>query len=369
MSKFLKMLAASTVVVIVAGPALAGPLGLGRAATLDEVSAWDIDIRPDGQGLPEGEGSVLVGEEIFAEKCAICHGDFAEGVDRWPVLAGGQGTLRDARPVKTIGSYWPYLSTVWDYVHRAMPFGEAQSLEPDETYAIVAYLMYSNDLVDEDFVLSKANFAEQHLPNEENFFLDDRGAEGGELETFRSGDVCMENCKSDVEITARAAIIDVTPEDAEARKARETQQEGKAESQEPDTGAGVPASDSASDSGTASEPEAQDEAALDPELLKAGKKVFRKCKACHQVGEGAKTRTGPVLNGVIGRHMAAEAGFKYSKTLTGMGDEGMVWDEANLAEFLKKPRAFVNKTKMSFAGLKKDEDIAAVTEYLRSFAH
>ena len=101
MSRFLNALAASAVVMTVAAPALAGPLGLGRAATPDEVAAWNIDVRPDGQGLPEGEGSVLDGEEIFAEKCAICHGDFGEGVDRWPVLAGGQGTLKNARPVKT----------------------------------------------------------------------------------------------------------------------------------------------------------------------------------------------------------------------------------------------------------------------------
>jgi cytochrome c len=116
---------------IVAVPAQADRLNLGREATPAEVAAWDIDVRPDGQGLPEGSGDVATGEEVFAERCAFCHGDFGEGVDRWPVLAGGQDTLTEERPVKTIGSYWPYLSTVYDYIYRAMPFGEAQSLTPD----------------------------------------------------------------------------------------------------------------------------------------------------------------------------------------------------------------------------------------------
>lgn len=211
MSKSLDMtrlVAAAALAAVLAAPAIAGPLGLGRAATPDEVAAWDIDIRPDGAGLPEGSGNAIDGEEIFAEQCAYCHGDFGEGVDRWPVLAGGQGTLTSARPVKTIGSYWPYLSTVWDYVHRAMPFGDAQSLEDDQVYAVVAYLMYLNDLVDEDFELSKANFQEIRLPNEANFFMDDRE----DTPVFKAREVCMTDCKPSVEITKRAAVLDVTPE-------------------------------------------------------------------------------------------------------------------------------------------------------------
>lgn len=204
----LGLAAAALVAVALSAPAMAEPLGLGRAATSDEVAAWDIDIRPDGAGLPEGSGNAIDGEEIFAERCAYCHGDFGEGVDRWPVLAGGQGTLTSARPVKTIGSYWPYLSTVWDYVHRAMPFGDSQSLEDDEVYAVVAYLLYLNDLVDEDFELSKANFQEVRLPNEANFFMDDRT----ETPIFKTREVCMENCKTEVKITKRAAVLDVTPE-------------------------------------------------------------------------------------------------------------------------------------------------------------
>ncbi|MCC0050952.1 MAG: cytochrome c, partial [Rhodobiaceae bacterium] len=159
--------------------------------------------------LPEGSGSVSQGEAIFSERCAVCHGDFAEGVDRWPVLAGGRDTLKSDRPVKTIGSYWPYLSTVFDYINRAMPFGDAQSLEPDEVYAITAFLLYMNDIVtDDQFVLSKENFTTIKMPNEANFIDDDRP----DTPTLAKGEPCMSNCKESVEITGRARILDVTPD-------------------------------------------------------------------------------------------------------------------------------------------------------------
>lgn len=210
MLKFLKSATALILVATLTGPAIAGEFGLGREATPDEVAAWDIDVRPDGQGLPEGSGTVAEGDEIFAERCAACHGDFGEGVDRWPVLAGGQGTLQDERPVKTIGSYWPYLSTVYDYVNRAMPFGESRSLTPDEVYAITAYLLYVNDVVDdEEFELSKANFTSVRLPNEDNFFFDPRP----DTPIFHNTEACMENCRAEVTITSRARILDVTPDE------------------------------------------------------------------------------------------------------------------------------------------------------------
>lgn len=211
MSKFLKIVPALVLTTGMIAPALAEQLNLGREATADEISAWDIDVRPDGLGLPVGSGSVTDGEEIFAEQCAGCHGDFGEGVDRWPVLAGGQGTLTDERPEKTIGSYWPYLSTVYDYIHRAMPFGYAQSLEPDQIYAIVAYLLYMNDVVtDDEFVLSNENFTSIEMPNVNGFTEDPRPdtkvlAEGEEP--------CMSDCKGEVEITGVARILDVTPDD------------------------------------------------------------------------------------------------------------------------------------------------------------
>ena len=329
MSKFLNLAAA---LALSAAPVAAETLGLGRAATPEEIAAWDIDIRPDGQGLPEGAGDVETGEAVFIEKCAVCHGDFGEGVDRWPVIAGGEGTLASDDPVKTVGSYWPYLSTAWDYVHRAMPFGDAQSLTDDEVYAIVAYILYSNDIVDDDFVLSRENFAEVEMPNADGFFPDDRA----ESPLWGVRDVCMTACKDRVEITARARIIDVTPETVAD------------ESPEATAVAAAPVQ------------------AIDAELAEKGAKVFKKCKACHQVGEGAKNRVGPILNDIVGGGIGAVDGFKYSKTFKALAESGAEWDDAALHGFLEKPKKWAKGTKMSFSGLKKETDRAAVIEYLKA---
>jgi len=333
-------------------------MGLGREALAEEVAAWDLDVAPDGTGLPVGSGSVAEGEEVFIAQCAVCHGDFAEGVGNWPKLAGGDGTLADEDPLKTVGSYWPYLSTAWDYIHRSMPFGAAQTLSADDTYAMVAYILYSNFIVEDDFVLSNENFLEVEMPNSDGFIVDDRA----ETEYPRfSEPACMENCKDSVEITMRAAVLDVTPEE-----------EGEAEAEEimEDANAGS-AADEEIEQMAAAETEAEpaaETAALDMALVEDGENVFRQCKACHQVGEGAQNRVGPQLNGVMGREMAAVDGFRYSKTLEQMGADGMVWNEETMAEFMADPRGYIKGTKMSFAGLRKDEDIAAVTEYLKSFS-
>jgi cytochrome c2 len=199
------------VAVSVDAPASTGAFGLGRQALPAEITAWDIDVRPDGQGLPKGRGKVSDGEVLYTERCAMCHGDFGEGVDRWPVLAGGHDTLTEDRPEKTIGSYWPYLSTVFDYVRRAMPFGDARSLSDDDVYAITAYILYLNDIVlEEDFVLSDENFLEKRLPNEENFIPDNRMEEAHYNAKFEP---CMTNCTDGpVSISMRARVLDVTPE-------------------------------------------------------------------------------------------------------------------------------------------------------------
>jgi S-disulfanyl-L-cysteine oxidoreductase SoxD len=210
MSRFLSLAAAVVTIALAGTPALAGKLNLGREALPEEIAAWDIDVRPDGAGLPEGRGTVARGMEIFDERCASCHGEFGEGAGRWPELAGGQGTLKSEDPVKTIGSYWPYLSSAFDYVHRAMPFGDAQSLAPDETYALIAYLLYLNDIVtDESFELSRENFTSIRLPNEVNFFDDPRP----DAKNIRDGEPCMTDCKETVEITKRARVLDVTPDE------------------------------------------------------------------------------------------------------------------------------------------------------------
>ncbi len=348
MSKYLKAGIVALSVSLMATPVVAEKLGLGRAALPEEIAAWDMDVSPDGTGLPVGSGDVLTGEELFSDSCAICHGEFAEGVDNWPKLAGGDDTLADKDPVKTVGSYWPHLSTTWDYVNRSMPFGGAQTLETDEVYAIVAYILYSNDLVDEDFVLSNENFTDVVLPNAEGFIIDDRL----EAEShFWTAEPCMENCKDSVEITMRAMVLDVTPEEEAAAEPAATEEvvEVAAVAEEP-----------------AVEEPAVAVAALDAELVAAGEKVFKKCKACHQIGEGAKNRTGPLLTGIVGHAAGSIEGFKYSKALMAMAEDGLIWDEDSLSAFLAKPKAFMKGTKMGFAGLKKEEDLSAIIAYLSS---
>ncbi|QJF52342.1 c-type cytochrome [Roseobacter ponti] len=323
--------------------------GLGRSALAEEIAAWDVDVLPDGRGLPEGRGDVFTGEEKFAEACASCHGDFAEGVGNWPVLAGGFDTLARKDPVKTVGSYWPYLSTVWDYVHRSMPFGQAQTLSDDDVYAIVAYILYSNDLVDEDFELSHENFADVEMYNADGFVVDDRPER--EYTGWRV-DPCMENCKETVSITMRSTFLDVTPEDG-----------GESVMNDASAGSGpvftaVPAQDA--EAGT--EAPASDDA-----LIGDGERVFRKCRSCHQIGEGAKNRSGPLLTGVTGRTFGTVDGFKYSDAFEEAATEGRNWTEEEMAAFLENPKEHMPGTRMSFAGLKDDADIAAVIAYLKSF--
>lgn len=352
---------------VLAEPAMAEKLGLGRAALPEEIDAWDVAVLPDGTGLPEGSGDVMTGDEVFADKCASCHGDFAEGIDSWPVLAGGIGSLQDPRPVKTIGSYWPYLSTVFDYVHRSMPFGAAQTVTVDETYAIAAFLLYSNGLVEDDFVLTKENFTEVVLPNADGFIVDDR--EATEYSLFRA-EPCMENCRDTApEVTKRAINLNVTPKDENGIPLNtippltQASAEGATEAAATETAA----AEAPAEAAVAEAPAEPAVAAVDPALVEAGEKVFKKCSACHQVGDNAKNRTGPVLNGIVGRAVATVDGFKYSKPMQDAGASGMVWDDANLHGYLADPKGFMPKNKMSFAGLKKPEEVDAVIAYLSTF--
>ncbi len=354
MSKFLKFTLVTGFALSATATAIwAGEYGLGRPALPEEIAAWDVKVMPDGRGLPEGSGDVWTGDEVFGEHCAVCHGDFAEGIGNWPKLAGGADTLDRDDPLKTVGSYWPHLSTVFDYVNRSMPFGNAQSLTPDEVYAIVAYILYSNNLVDDDFELSHENFMDVELPNAGGFIVDDRAVT--EYAIWH-GEPCMENCKDKVEITMHATVLDVTPDEGGAAE--------EASAADP-----VQAAEAAPE--PAAEPEVvpvAEVAAIDPALIAAGEKVFKKCSACHQVGEGATNRVGPVLNGVMGRAAGAVEGFKYSDALQTMATDGLVWTDDTITAFLANPRGFMKGTKMSFAGLKKDEDLAAISAYLSSFS-
>jgi cytochrome c len=201
----------------VAAPAAKRLYGIGRAATPQEIAGWDIDVRPDGQGLPPGQGSVKDGEEIYLTRCAACHGEFGEGAGRFPHIAGGHGSLASHDPNKTVGSYFPYLSTLFDYTRHAMPFGDAQSLTNDELYAVVAYVLNLNDVVDDKFVLSRETWSKVKMPNEGGFYDDDR--ERTE-KAFWNPSPCMQNCKGEVAITGRARVLDVTPEDEKKKGGR-----------------------------------------------------------------------------------------------------------------------------------------------------
>ena len=182
---------------------------LGKIATKTEIAGWDIDVRPDGLGAPLGSGSAINGEEVYAEQCASCHGDFGEGLDRWPELVGGEDSLDTHDPVKTTGSYWPYASTMYDYIYRAMPFGVAQSLTHDETYQVVAYLLYMNEIIEEDFVLNDKNIGKIKMPNIEGFLMPDPRPDIAKVD----GNPCMKNCNTPTKIIGKARDIDVTPEE------------------------------------------------------------------------------------------------------------------------------------------------------------
>lgn len=182
----------------------AGFYGVGTPATPAQIAGWDIDVRPDGKGLPPGSGSVDDGMAIYEAQCASCHGLFGEGVGRYPKLAGGMGTLTDDRPDPTVGSYWPYATTLWDYVHRAMPFFAPQSLSHDQVYAVVAYVLNLNNIVDDDFVATQSNLAAIEMPNRNGFIWEDPRPD-------TNNQRCMKNCVTKVTITDSAVDKNVTP--------------------------------------------------------------------------------------------------------------------------------------------------------------
>jgi len=201
------LLAAALLLVAgVTGVAAGERYGFGQPATQEQIAGWDIDVRPDGQGLPEGHGTAEQGEVVFLERCAVCHGEFGEAFGRFPPLLGGFGTLGSNDPVKTVGSYWPYASTLWDYIYRAMPFGDAQSLSADEVYALTAFLLYINDVVAQDFVLDRETLPAVEMPNRDGFFDPDPRPD------VPLGEPCMTDCKPSAEIASRARVLDVTPD-------------------------------------------------------------------------------------------------------------------------------------------------------------
>ena len=151
-----------------------GFYGYGAKATPEQIAGWDIDARGnDGVGLPPGKGTVERGSEVFAEQCAACHGTFGEGEGRFPKLVGGNGTLRDERPEPTVGSYWPFAPTLWDYINRAMPMPTPHTLSADDVYALTAYILNLNDIVPNEFVSDRDSLPKVKMPNRDSFIWTD----------------------------------------------------------------------------------------------------------------------------------------------------------------------------------------------------
>lgn len=167
-------------VVIAIGAALAAcaaqpqtgrPPALGVAASAEEIARYDISIPPSGAGLPKGSGSARQGLQVYEQKCMACHGEKGAGKPA-DALAGGIGSLATSRPVRTVGSYWPYATTLFDYVRRAMPIGNPLSLTSDEVYAVSAYILNLNGIVAEDAQMSAATLPLVKMPNRDGFISD-----------------------------------------------------------------------------------------------------------------------------------------------------------------------------------------------------
>src|SRR5579864_6835222 len=154
--------------------AQAGRYNIGREASPEEVRARDISVRPDGLGLPSGHGTPDEGRRVYAAKCSSCHGDRGEGTAHYPALVAGQGSLTSARPLLTVGSYWPYATTVWDHIHRTMPYTEPGTLTPNETYSVTAYILLLNGIIDEHAELNEKSLPMGKMPNRDGFVPDPR---------------------------------------------------------------------------------------------------------------------------------------------------------------------------------------------------
>jgi cytochrome c len=175
MREFLRA-AAPAALLALASPAFAQQSpNLGKPISAEDLASWDISVGPDGAGLPPGSGTVKQGEAVFAAKCQACHGEKGAGTpnDR---LVGGQGSLPgDKPPVKTVGSYWPYATTLFDYIRRAMPFNESKSLTSDEVYGVVAYLLNLNGVIPEGETMNAQSLPKVTMPNREGFVVFTRG--------------------------------------------------------------------------------------------------------------------------------------------------------------------------------------------------
>jgi mono/diheme cytochrome c family protein len=147
--------------------------GVGRAPTRAELKAIDIEVTPDGKGLPRGRGTAAEGKEVYTRRCETCHGPTGKEGPQ-DVLVGGRGSLASPAPQKTVGSYWPYATTLWDYINRAMPFEHPSTLTADEVYATTAYVLFLNGIVGERDELNEKTLPAINMPNRSGFIADPR---------------------------------------------------------------------------------------------------------------------------------------------------------------------------------------------------
>lgn len=170
-----RLLALALALVAGCGLALAQTPDLGRVATPEDLAAWDISIGPDGAGLPPGSGTPRQGEAVYVAKCLACHGEKGAGKPN-DALVGGRGTLAgDQLPVKTVGSFWPHATTLFDYVRRAMPLNQSKSLTDDEVYAVVAYLLQLNGIIGDNETIDARTLPKVRMPNADGFVRFERG--------------------------------------------------------------------------------------------------------------------------------------------------------------------------------------------------
>ncbi len=179
--------------------------GFGTTPTPAQIEGWAIAVRPDGQGLPPGSGSVHDGDDLFSALCSTCHGTFGEGAGRYPRIAG-EGKLTGDRPEQTVASYWPYATTLFDYINRAMPFPTPHVLPPDQVYAITAYVLNLNGLVDDNFVADAKSLPQVKMPNVNGFIWKDPRPDTHD-------EACMSNCRApaDIKVVSTAEGKSLTP--------------------------------------------------------------------------------------------------------------------------------------------------------------
>jgi cytochrome c len=159
--------------------ALPASFSLGRAASAAEIKAWDIDVNPTGATLPKGRGTYDAGQKLYAEQCAACHGAKGEGMPPvYPMLIGAEprdfSFADDFKKHRTIGNYWPYATTLYDYINRAMPLTQPGSLTPDEVYSLVAYLLAENGVIGKDLAMDATSLPAVKMPGRDHFVTDDR---------------------------------------------------------------------------------------------------------------------------------------------------------------------------------------------------